>query len=157
MESHRRKHAHWSIVFLISERTYTATHVPCVAITDHKATTAVMSGKEFETERLNGLHAELREYAIHVCYRPGRLLTLADFTSRAHVEQDPDTRQQMADELLQWRATQEANAMREVDQEQHAKVMKRIKSDAMIGERPFIWRQPTTPAIYSRAIIVRGQ
>ena len=38
---------------------------PCVAITDHKAITAVMSGKEFETERLNRLHAELMEYDIH--------------------------------------------------------------------------------------------
>ena len=102
----------------------------------------IRPSQQFETERLNRLHAELMEYDIHVCYRPGRLLTLADFISRAHVEQDPVKRQQMANELLQWRATQEAKAMSEMEQEQHAKIMKRIKSDDMIGETPFIGDNP---------------
>ena len=67
------------------------THIhgnPCVAITDHRAITTVMPGREFETDRLNRLRADVMEYGIHVCYRPGRLLTLADFMSRAHVKQD---------------------------------------------------------------------
>ena len=62
--------------------------------------------------------------------------------SRANVEQDPDKQQQMSDELLQWRATQEAKAMSEIEQEQHARIMKRIKSDDMIGETPFIGDNP---------------
>ena len=115
---------------------------PCIAITDHKAITAVMSGKEFETDRLNRLHAEIMEYDIHVCYRPGRLLTLADFMSRAHVEQDPEKRQKMVDELLTWRAKQEARAECEAEKEQQAKIMKRIKADDMIGEAPFMGGNP---------------
>ena len=115
---------------------------PCVAITDHKAITTVMSGREFETDRLNRLSAEVMEYDIHVCYRPGRLLTLADFMSRAHVEQDPQKRQKMADELLQWRAKQEAQAEKQEEQAAAAKIMKRIKADDMAGEAPVVGDNP---------------
>ena len=83
---------------------------PCVAITDHKAITTVMSGQEFEIDKLGRLSAEVMEYDLHVCYRPGRRLTLADFMRHAHVEQDPQKRQQMADGLIRWRAKQEAHA-----------------------------------------------
>ena len=85
----------------------------CVAIADHTAITTVMSGREFEIDRLNRLSADVMEYAIQVSYMPGRILTLADFMSRAHIEQDPQKSQKMADELLRWRATQEAQAEKE--------------------------------------------
>ena len=112
--------------------------------------------KESETDRLNRLHAKIMKYDIHVCYRPGWLLTLADFMSRAHVEQDPVKRKKMVDELLVWRAKQEARAECEAEKEQQAKVMKRIKADDMIGEAcPICGREPTTPTITSREVTPR--
>ena len=115
-----------------------------MAMTDHKATTSVMSGCEFETDRLNRLSAEVMEYDIHVCYRPGRLLTLADFMSRAHIEQDPQKRQKMDGKLLRWRATQEAQAEKEEEQTATSKIMKRIKADDvdMAGEAPVVGDNP---------------
>ena len=52
-------------------RSYVHGH-PCVVLTDHKAITSVMSGMEFDTDRLNRLiiSAETMEYDLHVCYRP---------------------------------------------------------------------------------------
>ena len=93
-----------------------------------------MSGREFETDHLNRLHTEIMEYdIIHVCYRPGRLLTLADFMSRAHVEQDPVKRKLMVDELLVWRAKQEASVECEAEKEQQAKIMKCIDVSPQLG------------------------
>jgi hypothetical protein len=76
-------------------RAYVHGH-PCVVLTDHKAITSVMSGREFDTDRLNRLSAEIMEYDLHVCYRPGKLLTIADRMSRAKIEQDPQAKRQMA-------------------------------------------------------------
>jgi len=78
-----------------------------VVLTDHKAITSVMSGREFDTDRLNRLSAEIMEYDLHVCYRPGKLLTIADLMSRAKIEQDPQAKRQMALELVAWQAQQE--------------------------------------------------
>ena len=113
-----------------------------MAITDHKAITTVMSGREFETDRRNRLSAEVTEYAIHVCYRPGRLHTLVDFMSRAHIEQDPQKRQKLADELLRWRATQEAQAEKQEEQAAAAKTMKCIQADDMAGGAPVVGDNP---------------
>ena len=74
-------------------RAYVHGH-PCVVLTDHKAITSVMSGRKFDTDRLNRLSAEITEYDLHdsVCYRPGKLLTIADLMSRAKIEQDPEVK-----------------------------------------------------------------
>ena len=44
-----------------------------MVLTDHKAITSVMTGMEFDADRLNRLiiSAEIMEYDLHVCYRPG--------------------------------------------------------------------------------------
>ena len=90
-------------------RAYVHGH-PCVVLTDHKAITSVMSGREFDTDRLNRLSAEIMEYDLHVCYRPGKLLTIADLMSRAKIEQDPEVKRQMATELVAWQAQQQIDA-----------------------------------------------
>ena len=61
-------------------------------MTDHKALLSVMTGNEFATDRLNRMSAELMEYDLHLCYRPGKLLDLADLISRGMVEEEPETR-----------------------------------------------------------------
>ena len=64
--------------------------------------------------------------------------------SRAHnvIEQDPQKRQKMADELLRWRATQEAQAEKQEEQAAAAKITKRIKADDMAGEAPVVGDNP---------------
>ena len=48
----------------------------------------------------------------------------------------------MADELLRWRATQEAQAEKQEEQAATAKIMKRIKADGMAGEAPVVGDNP---------------
>ena len=81
-------------------RAYVHGH-PTVCLTDHKAfkLLSVMTGNEFATDRLNRMSAELMEYDLHLCYRPGKLLDLADLMSRGRVEEEPETRKKMVHEL----------------------------------------------------------
>ena len=72
-------------------RAYVHGH-PTVYLTDHKALLSVMTGNEFATDRLNRMCTELMEYDLHLCYRPGKLLDLADLISRGRVEEEPETR-----------------------------------------------------------------
>ena len=74
---------------------------PIVCLVDHKALLSVMTGNAIATDRLNRMSAELMEYDIHLCYRPGNLLDLADLMSRGRVEEEPETRKKMVHELVE--------------------------------------------------------
>ena len=72
------------------------------------------------------------EYAIHLCYRPGKLLDLADLLSRGRIEEDPTKRETMANKLPEWRGKQEIKKLK--DEEADQVIMKRLKPDDIIGE-----------------------
>ena len=120
-------------------RAYVHGH-PTVCLTDHKALLSVLSGNEFATERLNRMSLELMEYDIHLCYRPGKLLDLADLMSRARIEQDPEKRETMVTELIEWRARQEMKKIE--DENTHALMQKKLKPDDKVGESGIVTDMP---------------
>ena len=99
---------------------------PTVCLTDHKALLSVMTGNVFATGRLNRMSAESMEYDLHLCYRPGKLLDLADLMSRGRVEEDPETRKKMVHELIEWRAKQELRILQE--QEERAAISTKFQT-----------------------------
>ena len=113
---------------------------PTVCLPGHTALLSVMSGQEFATEQLNRMSLELMEYAIHLCYRPGKLLDLADLTSRGRIEDDSTKREEMVNELLEWRAKQEIKKLNVDDADQV--ITKRLKPDDIIGETPMAEDRP---------------
>ena len=98
------------------------------------------TGREFDIDCLNRLSAEIMEYDLHVCYRPGKLLTIADLMSRAKIEQDSEAKRQMAIELVAWQAQQEIDA--EEQNEETEKIVKRLETDDMVGEAPLVAEVP---------------
>ena len=86
------------------------------------------------------MRLELMEYDIHLCYRPGKLLDLADLMSRGHVEEGPTKREEIANELLEWSAKQEIEKLK--DEEADQGIMKRRKPDDIIGETPMVEDRP---------------
>ena len=99
-----------------------------------------MTGNEFATDRLNRMSAGLMEYDLHLCYRPGKLLDLADLMSRGRVEEESETRKKMAHELIEWRARQELKVLQE--QEERAAISKKLKADDTVGEPPLVEEAP---------------
>ena len=75
-----------------------------------------------------------------VCYRPGKLLRVADLISRAKIEQDPEAKRQMALEIVSWQAQQEIDTAEQ--NEENKKVIKRLKADDMVGESPLVTEVP---------------
>ena len=60
--------------------------------------------------------------------------------SRGCIEEDPVKREEMVKELLEWRATQEIEKLKNEDADQT--VMTRLKPDDVIGENPMVEDRP---------------
>ncbi len=122
-------------------RCYVHAH-PTICVTDHKALVHLTSAKDFNTDRLKRYSAELMEYSgdLLFAYRPGRLLDIADLMSRADIEQDPEIRLEMANELLEWKAKSNIIEAEDVAAMQKQKV--KVKNDDMIGESCCVHDKP---------------
>ena len=83
-------------------RSYIHGH-PTICITDNKALLSLNTTREFTTERLTRMQAEIMDMDLQFVYRPGRNLDLADLMSRAEFETDPERREQMLQDLVAWR------------------------------------------------------
>ena len=80
------------------------------------------------------------EYDLHLCYRPWKLLDLADLMSRGRAEEEPETRKKMVHELIEWRARQELKILQA--QEERAAISKKLKADDTVGETPLVEEAP---------------
>ena len=70
----------------------------------------------------------------------GKLLDLADLMSRARIKQDPEKREKMVSELIEWRAQQEMKKIKE--EETDAAIVKKLKADAMVGDSQMVEDMP---------------
>ena len=114
---------------------------PCVLVTDHKALTSLRSGKEFNSGRMNRFAAELMEYDLAIAYRPGRFCHIPDLLSRGNIPEEPEVRERLTRESLEWKATQD---LKEADRQ----ALKTAEEDN-VGEDP--WCSDAMPSYQSRA------
>ena len=67
-------------------------------------------------------------------------MDLADLMSRARIEQDPEKRERMVTELIEWRARQEMKKIK--DEETDAVIVKKLKPDDKVGESETVTDMP---------------